>query len=525
MEKYNWKKILSRSVEEADALSKIGRHQKNIDNLLDYDGQVSLDGESYTTDMLKLLYLEAEDNVCSSAVIDFLVSLDYPRVRDGIVNNVLLDMAIAQHKKTEFNSLLKRAVKNGLKNGLTDENPVMPSRLCQYLVEDKLLELGLKVRLNLVTKRIEVSGFGSESLFELYSRSNILGILPTILLDNLRSDGVTGMGQGTKLIEQYIFNIADKNRYNPIHEMLEEFENDDEGNLAVLYTLLGINDEFDRLLVKKWFIQSVALAFNDLENPISAEGVLVLQGSQGCGKTSFFRRMALKPEWFTEGAVIDVRNKDSVISALSTWICELGEIDCTLMREQSALKAFITRPLDRIRFPYAAAESELPRTTSLCGTVNPDKFLNDLTGARRYWVVSVENILKKDLFSLTDEQIKDIWGFFYHLYKEDKNAFRLTDDERGQLESRNRSHNCELKYEAEVLELMDFSLGREYWSKVNPARLAGFMGNVSAVQVGKILSKLAQDDDRVEVINTNNKKQYIVPLKKGIYKEIKHNES
>jgi putative DNA primase/helicase len=283
-------------------------------------------------------------------------------------------------------------------------------------------------------------------------------VLPTLILDTLRADGVKGLGQGTKLIEQYIFNVADVNRYNPIREMLEKYDNDDEGNLTALIGMLGIENEFDITLVKKWFIQCVALAYSDVDNPVSSEGVLVLQGAQGCGKTSFFRRMALRPEWFTEGAVIDVRNKDSLITALSTWICELGEIDCTLKREQSALKAFITRPLDRIRFPYAPAESELARSTSLCGTVNPDRFLNDLTGARRYWVISVDSIDKKQLFETDDDVIKNIWCYFYHLYKDAPNSFRLTDSERVIFENENRVYNFELKYESELLYLLDFTL-------------------------------------------------------------------
>ena len=513
MQPTNWKKLLSRSVDDADALQRISLHQKNIDNLLDYDGRIIIDGEAYKPDVLKLCYLEALENVCSSAVLDLLGSLDTAEVREGLVNDVFLDMAIGQHKKTRFLTELSKAKKRQ-KSDYSD-NPA-PSHLCLYSVEDCLARLGIEVRLNLVTKRVEVGGYGSEALYELNSRSNILSVLPLLIRDNLKSEGVAGLGMGTSMIEQYIFSIADRNRYNPIHEMLEAHENDDAGNLDVLAAILGIENGFDIVLVKKWLIQCVALAYNDLKNPVSAEGVLVLQGEQGCGKTTFFRRMALRAEWFTEGAVIDVKNKDSIISALSTWICELGEIDCTLQREQSALKAFITRPLDRIRFPYAAAESELARATSLCGTVNPDKFLNDNTGARRYWVVPVKKIAVRDFLAMDDELVMDMWGYFYHLYKLDNNAFRLTDDERAELERRNRSHNCELKGEAEVLDLMDFTLDKQYWTEVNPAKLARFMTGISAMQVGKILTKLAGDDDRVEKVRKNNQNLYIVPLKRSI---------
>ena len=512
MQPTNWKKILAYTDEEVDALSKISKHQKNIQTLLDCDGRVYIDGEDVSAKILARCYLEAMDNICSPAVLDMLISMT-DTLRSELINAVFLDMAVDQQKKTRFLSELKRLEKQAKSAAYVPAGEAVS--LSQYTVEDKLSELELRAKMNLVTKRIEIDGLGSQSLYELYSRSNILNVLPSLLLDEFRRDGVKHLGQGTKQIEQYLFNIADANRFNPIIEMLEAHENDDAGNLDVLAAILGIEDEFDLNLVKKWMIQCAALAHNGLEKPVSAEGVLVLQGEQGCGKTTFFRRLALKAEWFTEGAVIDVKNKDSVISALSTWICELGEIDCTLQREQSALKAFITRPLDRIRFPYAAAESELARTTSLCGTVNPDKFLNDLTGARRYWVVKVKKIAVRDFIAMDDELIMNIWGYFYHLYKLDKNAFRLSDGERAELEKRNRAYNCELKFEAEVMDLMDFSLPRDMWSEVNTAKLGRFMGNVSAVQIGRVLTKMVNDGNG-EIAKSNGVKKYLVPLSKTL---------
>lgn len=511
MKKLNWKNLLERSVEEADALGKISSHQKYIDRLYDYEGRIIIDGDSYSVDVLKLLYLEAYENVCSPSVLDFLSSFDKRDTAEELVNDILLDLAVTQKKKTRFLGELSRYFRK--------KQPAKIYRgsfekLSQSSVEDALSELGLTVRLNLVTKKIEIGGSGSDYLFEIYSRANILNILPIIILDHLVERNVRALGQGTKQIEKYLFNIADQNRYNPIHEMFEKHENDDEGNLSVLYTILGITDEFDRLLVYKWFLQTTALAFNKIDNPISTEGVLVLQGKQGCGKTTFFRRFSLNPEWFTEGAVIDIKNKDTIITALSTWICELGEIDSTLKREQSALKAFITRPIDRIRFPYAPAESELVRNTSMCGTVNPNEFLNDTTGSRRYWVVAVEDIEVKYLLEMSSEDIKNIWGYFYHKYKENPDGFRLSFEEQETLGKRNNRYNCELKYEAEVLALMDFSLPEEMRLKVTSAEIARFIPSSNAVQIGRVLTKLSDEYDEIEINRLNKRRQFIVPLNK-----------
>ena len=76
-------------------------------------------------------------------------------------------------------------------------------------------------------------------------------------------------------------------------------------------------------------------------------------------------------------------------------LCELGELDSTLKREQSSLKAFITQPLDTIRMPYAEKATKTPRRTSFCGTVNPQDYLRDETGSRRFWTIPVTKLINK----------------------------------------------------------------------------------------------------------------------------------
>ena len=134
------------------------------------------------------------------------------------------------------------------------------------------------------------------------------------------------------------------------------------------------------------------MALNDEMSPYGADGVLVIRGPQGAGKTLFCSRIAMKAEWFAEGVSIDLDKKDTVIQATSVWIAEMGELDSTLKREQLALKAFVTACCDTYRQPYARVATTKPRRTSFCATVNPQEFLNDETGSRRWWVVEPTKI-------------------------------------------------------------------------------------------------------------------------------------
>ena len=55
--------------------------------------------------------------------------------------------------------------------------------------------------------------------------------------------------------------------------------------------------------------------------------------------------------------------------------------------EAGQLKSFISRPVDKFRLPYDRHITTRPRGVSYCATVNDMQFLNDPTGARRFWPV------------------------------------------------------------------------------------------------------------------------------------------
>lgn len=83
--------------------------------------------------------------------------------------------------------------------------------------------------------------------------------------------------------------------------------------LPVVYEILGITDKNYQSLIRKWTIQTIAVLFNSDDTPVTAEGVLVLQGKQGIGKTQFFRHLTIKDSFFKGGATLDMTNKDSLI--------------------------------------------------------------------------------------------------------------------------------------------------------------------------------------------------------------------
>jgi putative DNA primase/helicase len=146
------------------------------------------------------------------------------------------------------------------------------------------------------------------------------------------------------------------------------------------------------LLWRKWLIQCVAAVYEP--HGISNAGVIVLTGDQNIGKTKIFKELAKDvPGVFLEGQTLNPSDKDSVMSAASHWIVELGELDATFKKADLAqLKAFITKSTDTLRRPFARKDSVFPRRTVFAGTVNDYEFLHDPTGNRRFWPIDAQAI-------------------------------------------------------------------------------------------------------------------------------------
>lgn len=372
-------------------------------------------------------------------------------------------------------------------------------------------ELGITLRYNQLLKEAEVQGLPFA-----YSKENAINTLPQYLMDYLRASGYEGVNP--KTVDGCLACIADQNRYNPIQEYLLSGAWDGVDRFPEIYRILGVENERYQTYIRKWFIQCVALGLNNDENPIAADGILVLQGDQGLAKTSFFRIMTPFPRWFVEGAVIDMRDKDSLLVSLGGWITELGELDSTLKKEQMSLKAFVTRPEDRIRPPYAAAPARAARRTSFCGTVNPKNFLKDESGSRRFWIIPLERIDKKALFSLPREWVHQLWYQAYNLYKADPAGYRLSDGEIQELQRKNRDFEEQLAYEAEIWALLDPSLPVECWGWWRSVDLAKQFLDApkDTKRVGRALARVAKQcaDGRFRhdrEIDGNN--EFFIPLR------------
>ncbi len=324
-------------------------------------------------------------------------------------------------------------------------------QLSLQAVKDRLGQLGVAVRTNVISGRIEFSGVGFS--FPALSVGDLLNTFPVVLKDELQDDykGVT-----LQSVTEYIGVIADESRYNPILEYIRNAPSpSDYSAVDTLIAALGIeNDDFAQTLLMKWLYQGIALLHNREDLSYSADGILVLNGPQGCGKTSFARIMGMKQEWTLLGAYLDTKDKDTLIRTTGYFVTELGELETTFRRSDiERMKSFITASTDTYRKPYAKGDTIVPRKTSIVATCNTQEFLSDPTGSRRFWVIDCG---KLDMKKLETVDALAVWRIALEAWEAENasgnggTCYRLTAEERSELESRNAPHKKPVKAQEEI---------------------------------------------------------------------------
>ena len=140
--------------------------------------------------------------------------------------------------------------------------------------------------------------------------------------------------------------------------------------------------------------------------------VVVLHGPQGFRKSTSMGALA-GPEWFLD-AHLDLKNKDTPMLLRGKWICELAELSAIRGRDVETVRAFISRPVDNYRAPYARIVREQPRQIVFVGTSNDLHPFGDRMGNRRFVSVLVRHHGMPDALARDRAQL---WAEAYHWYQ------------------------------------------------------------------------------------------------------------
>lgn len=217
-------------------------------------------------------------------------------------------------------------------------------------------------------------------------------------------------------------NVSMRNKFHPVRELLDSLTWDGKEHIrSLLPEYLGAEDsDYTYQVMRLWMLGAVSRVYK----PGSKfDYTIILQGSQGIGKSTFLKLMALDDSWFNDS--LDSLDSDKAVQSLTgSWIIEFAELK-SLARTAGgveSVKRFLTATQDKYRIPYERRADTFYRQCVFAGTTNKDDFLQDETGNRRFLIVQTG--VKKPSKSLFVPEIMDTiklaWAEAVHIWKNEK---------------------------------------------------------------------------------------------------------
>ena len=265
-------------------------------------------------------------------------------------------------------------------------------------------------------------------------------------------------------------NVSMRNKFHPVRELLDSLTWDGKEHIrSLLPEYLGAEDsDYTYQVMRLWMLGAVSRVYK----PGSKfDYTIILQGSQGIGKSTFLKLMALDDLWFNDS--LDSLDSDKAVQSLTgSWIIELAELK-SLARTAGgveSVKRFLTATQDKYRIPYERRADTFYRQCVFAGTTNKDDFLQDETGNRRFLIVQTG--VKKPSKSLFVPEIMDTiklaWAEAVHIWKNEKPQLILPEaymQEAKELQEANMADDGKRGIIQEYLEGKTQVCAREIWEK------------------------------------------------------------
>ena len=273
---------------------------------------------------------------------------------------------------SNIRKMLSQAEKGGVQNTIQN---------CVTVLQNDPI-LADSIRLNLLSERIDiVKPMGWQRSGPTLTDMDMMYILRRMEKYGLYSE---------KRVSAAIRIVANENHYHPIRDYLNELKWDGTARISrSLHRFLGAaEDELTTEALKIFLFGAIKRVFHP---GCKFEMMLCLVGGQGAGKSSFFRLLAIKDEWFSD----DLRrlDDDNVFRKLQGhWIMEMSEMIATANAKSiEEIKSFLSKQKETYKIPYETHPADRLRQCVFAGMTNRQDFLpRDRTGNRRFIPIPVD---------------------------------------------------------------------------------------------------------------------------------------
>ena len=212
--------------------------------------------------------------------------------------------------------------------------------------------------------------------------------LNSIILRAMREDVCEGHSPKAD-IELYV-RSEEVPLFNPVQEFLESLPQwDGHNHVAQLFSRLpGMSSEQAAFLAV--WLRSTVAHWLQMDTLHGNECVPVLIGAQGCGKTTFLRRLlpAELRQYYMDH--INLSNQfDKDMALTNNLLVNLDELEAVRPSQHAALKQTLSKNKVNGRPIYGAAQEDRLRFASFVATTNNPHPLTDATGSRRYICLTI----------------------------------------------------------------------------------------------------------------------------------------
>ena len=231
--------------------------------------------------------------------------------------------------------------------------------------------------------------------------------------------------------------VAHQNRYHPIREYLNSLEWDGIERIRyALHHFLGAEvGDYTCEVMRLFLLGAISRVFHP---GCKFELMLCLVGGQGAGKSTFFRFLACRDEWFSDD-LKKIDDENVFRKMRGHWIIEMSEMIATANAKSiEDIKSFLSRCKETYKVPYAIEPEDRLRQCVFGGTSNALDFLPlDRSGNRRFLPVMVHpeqaevHILEDEAASR--QYMEQLWAEAMTIYRQGKVQLKLSKEMNEQL--------------------------------------------------------------------------------------------
>ena len=310
------------------------------------------------------------------------------------------------------------------------------------LMTEMYLQDHFEFRNNVLNGKVEFRPKGDADYRPLTERAQ-----NSIVLDMLR-EGLDNEGNPKTLCQLYLHSEAVP-VYDPVRDYLEHLPQwDGHNHVADLFNRLpGITSEQAGYLAV--WLRSAVAHWMQMDTLHGNECVPTLIGSQGCGKTTFLRRML--PQHLRQYYLdhLNLSNKfDKEMALTNNLLVNLDELDAIRPSQHAALKQTLSKSKVNGRPIYGASQEDRARYASFVATTNNPHPLTDATGSRRYICLQIPE--GQYINNVGEIDYDQLYAQVLHEVQDEKAPYWFTNEEVARIQELNQNF-MEQKDMAEIV--------------------------------------------------------------------------